>query len=1036
MRPPRPLRPGSRRAALVLAGLLAFAPGADADEAAASGTTPTGRTTFRAYGVERGLGDFLILTLYQDRRGFLWAGTEDGLFRYDGREFERFGRTEGLPSTYVGAMCEGADGTLWAGTFSGLARWADGAFVPVAGGAGLPAEPVRDLQGTPDGRLWVGQRSGLYFGTSARGFFPAPGWPGGDASALAVDGQGRLWAAASPAAEGGRTRVLTLSDSGWREWPLPGLAGERLTAPAGDGAGRVWARSSTQLFVLDPGADAFRQARPPARVESQLGRLAVDRDGRILVPTETGLLVLYEDGWHLVGRDQGLPTGWAQVALVDREGSLWIGSTGLHRQLGGGVWHGCTTVDGLPSDVVRALFRSADGTLWVGTEKGLARAAASRFELLAGTERNGIRTIQEDRAGSLYLAGVPVEVLRVDPRRGRIERFGAESGLRGTRVLRMVLDPSGTLWVAADGGGLRAARTGPGPLRFEPVVVPGGSETEYFSGLILDGEGRLWAAGEKGLAVRDGGTWTRFTNADGLRETHVAYALSLRSGELVVAYFEGAGLSRVTYDGGRISVADLLAPGSVLATQKVFMLGEDRSGRIWAGTGLGVTSVENGAERRYRAEDGLVGEDFNNMTFLEDADGSLWFGTMSGLARFDPRVTPPSVPPPATAILETKLGPRSWKGPAPDGERLVYRENVLEVRYAGLSFVRENAVESETRLVGLEPEWRASRIRELRISALPPGEYRFEVRSRAAAGEWGPVAGFSFSIAPAWWQSLWFRALALLALAGLVALAVQRRLRKLHRRTVILETLVDERTRELKAANEALRNQSLTDPLTGLRNRRYLGVSVPEVVAQVNRNHRNVALGRGDRATVNVDLVFLMVDVDHFKSVNDAHGHHAGDEVLRQLAAVLRSATRESDTVVRWGGEEFLVVGRNTCRKECAVLAERIRARVAAHEFRLDDGTVLRRTCSVGFASYPVVGSTPDHVEWEQVVDLADQALYAAKLGGRNAWVGLVARDDLGADAITRSPAQELAALVERGDFEVRTSLPDASSLSWKAHKD
>lgn len=1036
MRQPRPPLPASSLGPLVVAALLVLAPGGSAALAGTTGPTPTGRTTFRAYGVERGLGDFLILTLFQDRTGFLWAGTEDGLFRYDGREFERFGRTEGLPSTYVGAMCEGADGTLWAGTFAGLVRWAGGAFEPVAGGSVPPAEPVRALQGTPDGRLWVGQRSGLYFGTTARGFFPAPGWPGGDATALAVDRQGRLWAAASPAAEGGRTRVLTLSDSGWREWLLPGLAGERLTALAGDGAGRVWARSSTRLFVLDPGADAFRQARPPAGVESQLGRLAVDRDGRILVPTETGLLVLHEEGWRLLGRDQGLPTGWAQVALVDREGSLWIGSTGLHRQLGGGVWYGYTTVDGLPSDVVRALFRSSDGTFWVGTEKGLARADASRFELLAGTERHGIRTIQEDRSGNLYLAGVPVEVLRVDPRAKRIERFGAESGLRGTRVLRMLLDPEGTLWIAADGGGLRAARTGPGPLRFEPVVVPGGNETEYFSGLILDGKGRLWAAGEKGLAVRDGGTWKRFTDSDGLRETHVAYALSLRDGGLVVAYFEGAGLSRVTYDAGRIAVADLLAPGSVLATQKVFMLGEDRSGRIWAGTGLGVYSVENGAERRYRAEDGLVGEDFNNMTFLEDPDGSLWFGTMSGLARFDPLVTPPSVPPPATAILETKLGPRSWRGPAPDAQRLGYRENVLEVRYAGLSFVRENAVESETRLVGLEPEWRASRIRELRISALPPGEYRFEVRSRAAAGEWGPVAGFSFSIAPAWWQSLWFRVLVLLAVAGFVALVVQRRLRKLQRRAAILQSLVDERTRELQAANEALRNQSLTDPLTGLRNRRYLGVSVPEVVAQVNRNHRNVALGRGARAAVNVDLVFLMVDVDHFKSVNDAHGHHAGDEVLRQLAAVLRSATRESDTVVRWGGEEFLVVGRNTCRKECAVLAERIRERVEAHEFRLDDGTVLRRTCSVGFASYPVVGSTPDHVQWEQVVDLADQALFAAKSGGRNAWVGLVARDDLRAEDVTRSPAQELAVLVERGDFEVRTSLPDAAALDWKAHKD
>lgn len=113
MRQPRPLRPGSSLALLVLAGLLAISSGAAAGRAAASGTYPTGRTTFRAYGVERGLGDFLILTLFQDRRGFLWAGTEDGLFRYDGREFERYGRAEGLPSTYVGAMCEGADGTLW-----------------------------------------------------------------------------------------------------------------------------------------------------------------------------------------------------------------------------------------------------------------------------------------------------------------------------------------------------------------------------------------------------------------------------------------------------------------------------------------------------------------------------------------------------------------------------------------------------------------------------------------------------------------------------------------------------------------------------------------------------------------------------------------------------------------------------------------------------------------------------------------------------------------------------------------------------------
>ena len=77
---------------------------------------PSGRTAFRSYGVEKGLGNLSVLSLMQDREGYLWAGTEDGLYRYDGRDFQRFDRRQGLPSTYVGALHETAAGVFWAGT--------------------------------------------------------------------------------------------------------------------------------------------------------------------------------------------------------------------------------------------------------------------------------------------------------------------------------------------------------------------------------------------------------------------------------------------------------------------------------------------------------------------------------------------------------------------------------------------------------------------------------------------------------------------------------------------------------------------------------------------------------------------------------------------------------------------------------------------------------------------------------------------------------------------------------------------------------
>jgi diguanylate cyclase (GGDEF)-like protein len=225
----------------------------------------------------------------------------------------------------------------------------------------------------------------------------------------------------------------------------------------------------------------------------------------------------------------------------------------------------------------------------------------------------------------------------------------------------------------------------------------------------------------------------------------------------------------------------------------------------------------------------------------------------------------------------------------------------------------------------------------------------------------------------------------------------------------------------VKRAYGAMRDMAFSDPLTGLRNRRHL-VSTIEADLGLARRLRNDTRS-------NPDLVFLMIDIDHFKSVNDVHGHAAGDAVLKQCAALLQRQLRESDTLVRWGGEEFLVLARQTNVQEVHVLAERLRAGIAAHAFTLDDGQVLHKTCSIGFACYPPQDRVGPLADWHDTVSMADQCLYVAKSSGRDLWVGVVAQAaPPGQEA---GAMQDLRAGVESGAIQLRWG--EGRQIVWAA---
>ncbi|MFT3819816.1 MAG: GGDEF domain-containing protein [Rubrivivax sp.] len=188
---------------------------------------------------------------------------------------------------------------------------------------------------------------------------------------------------------------------------------------------------------------------------------------------------------------------------------------------------------------------------------------------------------------------------------------------------------------------------------------------------------------------------------------------------------------------------------------------------------------------------------------------------------------------------------------------------------------------------------------------------------------------------------------------------------------------------ELSKAYSEISELSLTDPLTGLRNRRFLSQVIDHCVAEALRSYRRETFS-GEARKDPLDVIFFMVDLDHFKAVNDTHGHSAGDAVLVQMRDRLRMVAREEDYLIRWGGEEFLIAMRGTPRKHAPAIAQRLLRAVSSSDFIVANGTKLQKTCSIGYCAFPIEAERPLEGTWQQAVDLADARLYEAKRAGRN----------------------------------------------------
>jgi diguanylate cyclase (GGDEF)-like protein len=223
---------------------------------------------------------------------------------------------------------------------------------------------------------------------------------------------------------------------------------------------------------------------------------------------------------------------------------------------------------------------------------------------------------------------------------------------------------------------------------------------------------------------------------------------------------------------------------------------------------------------------------------------------------------------------------------------------------------------------------------------------------------------------------------------------------------------------ELRHSNLVLQWSSTTDPLTGIRNRRFFTSNIQRDVAQSIRAHIEGA------DPSRRDLIFYLIDLDNFKKVNDLYGHDGGDRVLIEAARRISSAIRSSDLLIRWGGEEFLVVSRNADRTQAATLANRVLDAFRAKPFVIDASEQTKeQTCSIGWAAFPWFEDDIRSIGYEGVIKFADRALYRAKKAGKNQAIGMIpSGEGASAIAVSDSVSESLIQSLNLGRDEVLES--------------
>jgi diguanylate cyclase (GGDEF)-like protein len=912
-----------------------------------------------------GLPHNSINDITQTDDGYLWFATWEGIARFNGRDFKHFtrGPESGLIDSGVRTLFSDQQGGLLAGGARGGLVYR----VPYQWHA-IP--PIKNLVNAvfkqPDGGLWVGlQSEGLIFRSSS----DAPNQvilpkitvyqikPRSNGDLLVSTHQG-LYIISN-------NRIENINKT-------HGLALNPIHSAVEDQAGNL-------LFGGKSGAWLFKnnkvQRVHPALNDIFITKILVDSQNNYWFGTLT-------NGVHrLIGQkltsfddQQGLPNNRVLSIYQDREQAIWIGTNaGLTRlrQAPFTVWN---KQRGLTGDYIRTVLALDTDHILVGSSSGLNVIHGKQIRKYPFSQNSqsdtplSILSLAKRAAGGAWV-GTYDKGLYLFNQNGLTEFRTPQ--LPNNEVRAIVEDSEKNVWIGTTAGLVKYDAQG----KSTTYTTQDGLPDNYIMALSIDSQGQIWVGTGVGVAIIN--QQKTFTlNLKSLEQAE--YVFGFYSQEDFMWMATDRGLIRYRYSDQELS---LIGRKNGLPIDKLFQVVPDSSGYFWLTSNRGIwrisiedaNQVANGVINKlhvelYNERDGMGTAQANggsNPATAVDSSGTLWFATAKGVASTHPQNFKNLVMASFPTMIErvqvdqTQLDLSNRQIP-----QLAAGSHRMRFDFIGLGYTSSQHILYKTKLEGLDTEWikRGSQ-HTAEYTNLSPGDYTFVVSAfYPYHSDDSNQARFSFTIQPHWWQrtSLQFASVFLIIIS--VALSIWWRMNGLKHSELKLTQEVAEKTRALQLQASAFEKQAREDQLTGLNNRRAFDEWVDEVM---NKKHQR-------------SLSIAIIDIDHFKQVNDSYNHLLGDMVLQQVANDIREVSPSDVFVARWGGEEFVLGVIGWPKQDVDFLCETIRVLIKSHSYGQSDNS-LSLTVSTGL----VHARTSS--DFEHLLRCADMSLLKVKQSGRDA---------------------------------------------------
>lgn len=721
-----------------------------------------------------------VSTLYVSPVGHLWIGTSDGgITRYDGTSFQTPDALRSLKNLSVNAIIGSDEGDLWIGTRdAGLYRYSRGRVDHFTTEHGIPDDNITSLMLDRDNQLWVGTR-GHGYAVASDSVFSAHGSLAGDMATANVRSimqskNGDVYIGTNKGlfrAKDGTSRGLLKVD---------GFADKNILALVEDNAGSIWVGTNDNGVFRVVGSKATQLSTKNDFPDDEINALFQDREGNLWIGTSSaGLVKIGPAKFLIYSRYEGLSGDTTWPVYGDDAGVLWVGTkdAGVNR-LEDGKITSLTTRDGLANNEVMSISGTEDGSIWIGTAAGLNR----------------------------YIDG-------------RLETYGAKDGLKDDSILLLYTDLHDRLWIGYYDGGLQYYEAGafhwfagsPNPndnvttlssAESIVTVVMEGSNNDYWMGTFDAGLNR----------VVDNEVVAVYNTDNGLASNYITALYQDVVGIIWIGTRDG-GLHRLEGDSiTSITTKDGLHNNTILHIEA------DGQGNLWMTSNQGLFRAsrhelnEFAHEKRssittvaYDLADGLRSNEFNGgiqPAGWKTTDGRLWLPSVKGLVSIDPESIPVNKVAPHPVIESVVADGVEFS----ENESLPPGTKRLEFRYTAPSFIASDRVKYQYMLEGSDEDWQtsvASKSQVVNYTNIKPGTYRFRIRAANSDGVWSETdTSFTFTQKPFFHQTIWFFLLCAILVTLLAYVTYQIRVKRLKMRQRELEGIVEERTRDLREEKE------------------------------------------------------------------------------------------------------------------------------------------------------------------------------------------------------------------------------------------